>query len=231
MRIELTDDSTKRNSEQSPLLRLPAELRNKIYQETLSGYSIMPDYLRPDEYYVWDPDELRQKQTHCKSAPGTWGDRVVEDNLWPLVQSLSSSSRQLHAEIGEMLFTESVVNLRAVDAGWEEWLDFLGEKRRAAIEKLQMWAPDTERVQRFTPPCNADPGAEVERIFQALDSLPNLKTLYVGEEVGSIPESRVVEMIAHEAQRRGLEFFFEPNPRHVHSWDTSSESSSSTSTT
>lgn len=36
----LTVNSTRRNEKESPLLRLPAELRNKIYEYTIGGYVI-----------------------------------------------------------------------------------------------------------------------------------------------------------------------------------------------
>ena len=197
MKLELTDYSTKRNSEQSPLLRLPAELRNQIYRYTLSGYAIRP---YPYRYYSGNPKKL-VKFTYCEPAPGRWIG-FPEDNLWLLVQRLSCSSRQLHAEIGEMLFTESIVCLQGGGDRWYEWLGYLSEKRKAAIEKIRTWVPpDTD---------TSDTGDDIDRIFEGLDPLPNVKTLYVVEGAGKLT-SWVEEKIAREAQRRGLEVFFERN--------------------
>jgi hypothetical protein len=185
MKIELTDYSTKRNSEQSPLLRLPAELRNQIYRYTLSGYVIQA-HTRGQK-----GSKNREILTYCGPASGTTYTRP-EDNLWLLVQSLSRSSRQLHAEIGEMLFTESIIY--CYSHTWYKWLGCLSEKRKAAIEKVQIWAP--------VPWDGA-----VDMSFKRLDLLPNIKTLYVRTALSN-PEKWVEEKIAREAQRRGLEVFF-----------------------
>ena len=190
MKIELTDYRTKRNSEQSPLLRLPAELRNQIYQYTLSEYIIQP--------YTSCSSKKLERRIDCEPAPGsmtTW----PEDNLWPLVQSLSHSSRQLHAEIGEMLFTESIMCYYANDT-WFKWVGCLSEKRKAAIEKVQMWAPGWW----------IDPGRAADRSFEGLDLLPNVKTLYVRSDLSEIG-SWIEEEIAREAHKRGLEVFFQRN--------------------
>jgi hypothetical protein len=185
MKIELTDYSAKRNREQSPLLRLPAELRNQIYQYTLSGYVIQP-HTRGQK-----GSKNREILTYCGPAPGTTHIRP-EDNLWLLVQSLSRSSRQLHAEIGEMLFTESIIY--CYSHTWYEWLGCLSEKRKASIEKVQVWTPISW-------------SGAVNHLFKSLDLLPNIKTLYVRTGL-TRSESWVKEMIVHEAQRRGLEVFF-----------------------
>ena len=189
MKIELTDYRTKRNSEQSPLLRLPAELRNQIYQYTLSEYIIQP--------YTSCSSKKLERRIDCEPAPGsmtTW----PEDNLWPLVQSLSHSSRQLHAEIGEMLFTESIVCYNG-SYTWHEWAECFSEKRKAAIEKVQMWSPGWWKR----------PSA-VDRSFEGLDLLPNVKTLYVRSDLFE-PDSWVEEKFTCEAHKRGLEVFFQRN--------------------
>ena len=187
MTIELTDYSTKRNSEQSPLLRLPAELRNKIYQETLSGYVI--------QLYSFSLFEKPERRLHCEPAPGSMTTRP-KDNLWPLVQSLSHSSRQLHAEIGEMVFTESIICYFSKDT----WINVgcLSEKRKAAIEKVQMRAPGWW----------VNLSIELGRSFEELDLLPNVKTLYVRSDLPEL-EPGVEEKITCEAHRRGLEVNFQ----------------------
>ena len=190
MIIELTDYSTKRNSEQSPLLRLPAELRNKIYQYALSGYVI--------QLYSFSLFEKPERRLHCEPAPGSMTTRP-KDNLWPLVQSLSHSSRQLHAEIGEMLFTESIMWYYGNDT-WCKWVGCLSEKRKAAIEKVQMWAPVWWMY----------PGRAADRSFKGLDLLPNVKTLYVRSDLFE-PDSWVEEKFTCEAHKRGLKVFFERN--------------------
>jgi hypothetical protein len=98
-----------------------------------------------------------------------------------------------------MLFTESIICCSPGD-DWNEWLEYLGEKREAAIEKIQMWAPTY----------NTDLGGAVDRLFKGLDLLPNVKTLYVREDIFK-PKTWVEEKIAHESQTRGLEVFFERN--------------------
>jgi hypothetical protein len=93
-----------------------------------------------------------------------------------------------------MLFTESIICCYSYT--WYKWLGCLGEKRKAAIEKVQVWAP-----------VSWDPSGAVDQFFKRLDLLPNIRTLYVRTAL-SRSESWVEEKMAHEAQRRGLEVFF-----------------------
>lgn len=170
-------------------MRLPAELRNKICQYTLSGYAIQP--------YDYHPKPRKLMGiTYCEPAPGTTVIRP-EEGLWLLVQSLSHSSRQLHAEIGEMLFTESVICCNVVYY-FCAWLGYLSERPKSTIENIQ-WAPEF-RVY---------PGCIVDRFFEVVDDLlPNIKTLYVRESIYK-SEPWVEEKIAQEAQKRGLKVSFE----------------------
>ncbi|KAH4215166.1 hypothetical protein HBI25_153600 [Parastagonospora nodorum] len=87
--------TSRENQKASPLLRLPAELRNKIYQYALSDWIITLSYTNNDPWYG-------QEIVLCTRAG-------MNDNIWYAATSailgLRSTCRQLRAETGVLPYT------------------------------------------------------------------------------------------------------------------------------
>ncbi|KAF3001333.1 hypothetical protein E8E13_005790 [Curvularia kusanoi] len=117
---------TRRNRKESPLLRLPAELRNRIYGYAMSGGVTLEDHLLPAELAV------------AHNPPGA-------------SLALPKVCYQLHQETALLLF--SLNTFTGSSTTIEDFLDALGEYQKAKIESItvyphlqywMIWSDDTE---------------------------------------------------------------------------------------
>ncbi|KAF3001335.1 hypothetical protein E8E13_005816 [Curvularia kusanoi] len=139
------DEITKRNSEKSPLLRLPAELRIKIYQYALSGFILGP------ASNAVHRNGFSYAPVTCISLDTDCGSSGFGKDLWSMANSLSRSSRQLRAEIGETLFAESCL---LYSARWRRWPPMLSKKQKDAVRHIVIvvygrWSSSSPEICNF----------------------------------------------------------------------------------
>ncbi|KAF2996838.1 hypothetical protein E8E13_003511 [Curvularia kusanoi] len=112
--------TTARNQEQSPLLRLPRELRDKIWYHVIgNNYISMKPY--PQEHLA------------CAEYPGC--------TTMPLIKlfALGSTCRQLHGETALLPFRLCAMDYgRLYSVAVFEWLGRLSGEQRAAITEMKM---------------------------------------------------------------------------------------------
>ncbi len=103
--------SARQNQQQSPLLRLPPELRNKIYGYVLGGKVFQ---FRSEKYHELVKSSMKKKQ-----------------NL-----ALLGVCRQVYAETALLPFTLSTFSIRYVKT-WHKWLADIKTARAANIKFVQ----------------------------------------------------------------------------------------------
>lgn len=99
--------STTRNQQQSPLLRLPGELRNRIYELALSGFCIISEY-KCDEgkaYLVVYRDEIIKREGAKDLLDGTHYQDTNKAFKAPQFRALTTACRQLFAETESLPLT------------------------------------------------------------------------------------------------------------------------------
>lgn len=120
-----TINSVEFNQQESPLLRLPRELRDIIYGYALGGNNIRysstvpkfsPGILPIGNFEVWIPDR--------------WANTFYGPMPMTTLLSLQNTSRQLRAEIGNLIFKISPSTLRARMDGIFSGLCLVGDAPR-----------------------------------------------------------------------------------------------------
>ncbi|KAF2132678.1 hypothetical protein P153DRAFT_382296 [Dothidotthia symphoricarpi CBS 119687] len=109
---------TRKNQETSPLLRLPAELRNRIYELAIGGYEIHPETCSESDTLDMD---CRQYNSSEKTTMS-----------WDKLFNLSYTCCQLHAETKLLPYQLSIFQITY--AGWfDYWLSIISEEQLECI--------------------------------------------------------------------------------------------------
>ncbi|KAH6637890.1 hypothetical protein C7974DRAFT_411346 [Boeremia exigua] len=116
----LCDQKTQRNQQQSPLLRLPAELRNNIYAELVPNNKVIEIGLCT---------HISDSLMSTISLPD-WA--YLESQL-----ALQHVCRQMHNEIGHMFYTQSVFCAND-PAMLRHWASRLSHEHRGLVRHLQV---------------------------------------------------------------------------------------------
>lgn len=169
--------SSARNRERSPLLRLPGEIRNQIYQYLMSGHIVYPSWRLHD-------DGSRQIVTYCAPEPADYANEGT--HLWPLVPSLKYASRQLHAEIGNVPLAETLVRYKPGPTLWVSWLHTWSKEQKRAVKDVQILVQGFWRMPLDT----------IFLSFKDIKLLPNLRTVYIKEAFNPLDEAARQRIVA-----------------------------------
>ncbi|KAF2624547.1 hypothetical protein BU25DRAFT_461074 [Macroventuria anomochaeta] len=127
------NDISLRNQRESPFLRLPGEVRNRIYEHALGGKHI--SYLYP-RLYSADRNHLRK-----------FGHNGLEANIVPKLLHLTITCRQIHDETDLLIFR---MNDFCISANFcLKAFDVLSQRQLGAI-KTCIWPRQCEYVTDFT---------------------------------------------------------------------------------
>jgi hypothetical protein len=121
--------SEARNRKQSPLLRLPGELRNKVYEYAMSEITVTVFPYKGG----YKPYHL---QAHLNDTPSST--RHVTDVL-----SLTRVCRQVRAETCHLPLRSITFHV-ASDRSFHDFLQVLSEAERNAISTIQISTPDAQ---------------------------------------------------------------------------------------
>jgi hypothetical protein len=122
--------SRARNREQSPLLRLPGELRNKIYGYAMSEVTII----------VFPPAHVRKHfQLHAYSAGGATGS-ISSSNVLDMT-GLMRTCQQVYLETRLLPFQAITFHIHS-DGSFIYFIDKLLDAERDAISTVQLSTPD-----------------------------------------------------------------------------------------
>jgi hypothetical protein len=127
--------SAARNQQQSPLLRLPGEIRNRIYEYALGGvilYVYRPSK-SPKPYHLL----VRQAGSSLSSASSTGPSHTF---------SLTRVSRQIHAETQHLPVPLTHFRVRGGAGSFNAFLDRLSDSQRSAITTIQIASLEAYRA-------------------------------------------------------------------------------------
>ncbi|KAH7076476.1 hypothetical protein BKA63DRAFT_411228, partial [Paraphoma chrysanthemicola] len=206
-----------RNREQSPLLRLPGELRNKIYAYALSDGIVT----------VFGPRGEKKYHFHAQLAAAS-GQQHSATNLLSIL-GFTTACRQLHAETQSLVFPSITFHIHS-DGSFVEFLDDITEAQRDTIANIQLTTPDAREGGRVWAhstlyPRNDHRSQEMHLDYLEwsaalpLNRLAGLKRVIVEDDeqwiyssldenymrwgVKSLVEGRGVEVVVPEALPRG----------------------------
>jgi hypothetical protein len=132
--LTATNYSTLRNAQESPLLRLPPELRNEIYEYTLGGLQIRPG--------------------HRLGGPGMWQvlSKPVDADLsapWQkmhYIAPLTLACRQIHTEAGLLPFKLNEITLGPLEP-FLLAMNRLTDRQRNAIRTIRTQSDNVKHVR------------------------------------------------------------------------------------
>lgn len=122
--------SEARNRQQSPLLRLPGELLNKVYEYVMSGVTISV-FAAPKR---WGPYELHTNVVDPVTALTTTSNALETTGL-------TRVCRQIHSETRLLPFRTFTFHIHS-DGSFSKLLDTLLPVQRDAISTVQISTPD-----------------------------------------------------------------------------------------
>jgi hypothetical protein len=142
-RSKLTAHSSRRNQIFSPLLRLPAELRNKVYEYALGGWEIRIWY---DLTYKIDESKQKSDSTGrvCAACRPASGVKKPWIRARKAVLNLPSVCRQLNAETKMLPFTLNDLGLQD-DRYLDHFYYRLRETQRPHVARLRIFLGDFDR--------------------------------------------------------------------------------------
>jgi hypothetical protein len=122
--------SEARNRKTSPLLRLPGELRNRVYGYALSGVTISV-FPAPKP---WDPAQLHAHVADPVTA------LTATSNVMDTI-NLTRVCRQIHAETRLLPFRAFTFHVNS-DGSFNKFIDILLAVQRDAISTIEVSTPD-----------------------------------------------------------------------------------------
>jgi hypothetical protein len=166
--------SSKRNQESSPFFRLPAELRNQIYEHVFPGHDILP---------LWDPH--RHTMFFVYHKPYITDDSPP-DHMWikeAHTTSLLRVCRQIRFDASLLPFSLNTFHVTDFDT-WKRFTDSLSENQRGAIAKVEMAYCLLSTIRVFP-----NGGAGLWGPLKALGGLEEIKVV----KASRIEEVRVIQ--------------------------------------
>jgi hypothetical protein len=160
----------------SLLLRLPGELRNKIYEYAFGGHSVEVQY-GPSS----DDEDL-----YCH-APGS------TVSLWSDLLSRTTICRQIHEETRLLPYALNIFWILTWGAGFADWVQKLDESQKSAMRKvfLEWWG---------SLGCCLSP-SELDPVLQVLDDCAGLSHITISAK--ELPSERA--KFQAYANKRGIE--------------------------
>jgi hypothetical protein len=158
------------------LLRLPGELRNKIYEYVFGGHEVM---LKRDIWYAKD-------RMYCYAH-----DSPV--SLWSDLLSRTTICRQIYEETRLLPYALNTFWIPTWGAGYADWVQKLDESQKSAMRKvsLEWWGS----LGPYLSP------SELHHVLQALDDCAGLSHITISAE--ELPSERA--KIQAFANKRGIE--------------------------
>lgn len=128
---------TVRNLQQSPLLRLPGEIRSRIYEYALGGHTFTP---------------AGEQRLYTDGPAGS----QLDDDTWKGLQHLAQVCRQLREETQLLPYSMNIFrqHYHSSDA-LRDWTDTLGLEKQAEICRVEIWDSSksgSKQVRKFLLP-------------------------------------------------------------------------------
>ncbi|CAO2656919.1 Nn.00g057220.m01.CDS01 [Neocucurbitaria sp. VM-36] len=126
------DEMILKNKMNSPLLRLPGEVRNQIYSYIFNGYEVEPSVKFPE----LNPRRVKGCHLRCR----IYGSEEWKDfNTWDRLLGLTNVCHQLHGETRLLPFRLNTFQVR-YEEDFDFWLSLLTEDQRNAITTVSFGA-------------------------------------------------------------------------------------------
>ncbi|KAF1948794.1 hypothetical protein CC80DRAFT_571655 [Byssothecium circinans] len=137
------DAITQRNQLESPLLRLPGELRNRIYSYVLGNHII-------DQYGLLEDGETYKEKCMCCTL-AEYGRYSSSPPLYiKSLLTLPSTCKQLYTETHMLIFTLNILQLGHIVEFKEEVFDVLPERAKNAITRVRVDSGALYDLERCT---------------------------------------------------------------------------------